>query len=186
MMTMRVAMNTASAMLCVTRKMLLRPACPEPRQRSTTSRAQVLRGQHVERAERLVHAQHFGLRDQRAREADALAHAARQLLRIRILVAGQADQFERALDFLLRPARAEAALDEPDLHVLLHGEPRIERKALEHDRRAAIDAVERRAVAAAPRPASARSDRPSGAGSSTCRSPTARAAPAFRLRGLRG
>ena len=36
MMTMRVAMNTASAMLWVTRKMLLRPACPEPRHRSTT------------------------------------------------------------------------------------------------------------------------------------------------------
>ncbi len=37
MMTIRVAMKTASTMLCVTRKMLRRPARPEPRQRSTTS-----------------------------------------------------------------------------------------------------------------------------------------------------
>ena len=108
MMTMRVAMNTASAMLCVTRKMLLRPACPEPRHSSTTSRAQVLRGEDVERAEGLVHAQHFGLRDQRPREADALAHAARQLLRVRILVAGQADQLERVVDLFLLLARASS------------------------------------------------------------------------------
>ena len=104
MMTMRLAMNTASAMLCVTKKMLLSPAWPEPRQSSTTSRAQVLGGQHVERAERLVHAQDLGLRDQRPREADALAHAARKLLRIGVLVAGKADELERALDLVLLPA----------------------------------------------------------------------------------
>ena len=103
--------------------------------------AQVLRGQHVERAERLVHAQHLGLRDERPREADALAHAARQLLRIRVLVAGQTDELERPLDFLLFLPRVEATLDEPDLHVLLDREPGIEREALEHDREAVIDAA---------------------------------------------
>ena len=38
--------------------------------------AQVLRGQHVERAERLVHQQQIGMHDQGTGEADALAHAA--------------------------------------------------------------------------------------------------------------
>ncbi len=109
-------------------------------------RAQVLRSQDVERAERLVHAQHFGLRDERPRETDALAHAARQLLRIGILVAGQADELERPLDLLLCLPSVEATLDEADLHVLLHREPWIEGEALKHDRETTIDAVERRPV----------------------------------------
>ena len=104
-------------------------------------RAQVLGGEDIERAERLVHAQHFGLRDQRPREADALAHAARQLLRIRVLVAGQADELERPVDFFLFLSRVETTLDEADLHVFLHREPWIEGEALEHDRQTAIDAV---------------------------------------------
>ena len=44
--------------------------------------AQVLRRQHVERRERLVHQKNVGMHDQRARKADALAHAAGQLARI--------------------------------------------------------------------------------------------------------
>ncbi len=40
MMTILVAMKTASTMLCVTMKMLFKPACPEPRHRLTTFRAQ--------------------------------------------------------------------------------------------------------------------------------------------------
>ena len=104
-------------------------------------RAQVFRGQDIERAERLVHAQHFGLGDQRPREADSLAHAARQLLRVGIFVAGQADELERAVDLVLFRPRVEATLDEPDLHVLLHGEPGIEREALKDDGEATIDAV---------------------------------------------
>ena len=37
--------------------------------------AQALRSEHVESAERLVHAQHFRLCDKRSREANPLAHA---------------------------------------------------------------------------------------------------------------
>jgi hypothetical protein len=87
------------------------------------------------------------LRDERASEADALAHPARQLLGVGILVARQADQPQRPVDLFLLLAGAEAALDQPDLHVLLHGEPGIEGKALEDDRHAAIDVGERFAVA---------------------------------------
>ena len=94
-------MKTASTMLCVTRKMLLRPACARAAPQVDHLGAQALRGQDVERAERLVHAQHFGLRDQRPREADALAHAAGELLRVGVLVAGQADQLQRPVDLFL-------------------------------------------------------------------------------------
>jgi len=44
--------------------------------------AQVLRREHVERGERLVHEQDLRLDDQGARKAHALPHSARQFLRI--------------------------------------------------------------------------------------------------------
>ncbi len=93
--------------------------------------AQVLRGQHVQRAERLVHQQGRGLDHQRPGEADALAHAARQLLGVGGLVTVQADDVDgpqRALGPLGggHPAGLQA-----QLHVLLHGEPRQQREGLE-------------------------------------------------------
>ena len=45
--------------------------------------AQRLGGQHVQRAERLVHQQQVGVHHQRARQPDALAHAAGEFLRDR-------------------------------------------------------------------------------------------------------
>ena len=108
--------------------------------------AQVLRGEDVERAERFVHAQDFRLRYQRPRKTDALAHAARQLLRVRILVAGQADELERPVDLLLFLLHVESALDEAHLYVFLHRKPRIEGEALEHDRQAVVDTAQRRPV----------------------------------------
>jgi hypothetical protein len=51
-------------------------ALPEPGQLA----AQVGRGEHVQRGERLVHQQGVGFDGQRAGEADPLAHAAGQLL----------------------------------------------------------------------------------------------------------
>jgi len=137
---MRVAMNTASAMLCVTRKMLLSPPHVDD------LRAQVLRGKHIQSAERLVHAQHFGLRDERACKAHALAHSTRQLFRIGILIPREADQLQGPLDFLLLLLWMEAALDETYAHILLDGQPRIEREALEYDREPTIDSVERRSI----------------------------------------
>ena len=56
----------------------------------------------IQRAERLVHQQRFGLVDQRARQRDALAHAARKLRRVVVLESLQPDQ----LDHLRDPRRS--------------------------------------------------------------------------------
>ena len=58
--------------------------------------AQVLRGEHVERGERLVHEEDFRLDHQRAREADALLHAAGEFLGIGGLEAVETDGVEHA------------------------------------------------------------------------------------------
>ena len=49
----------------------------------------------VERAERLVEQQHLRVHDERAGERDALLHAARELRRLGLLAAGEADELER-------------------------------------------------------------------------------------------
>ena len=96
--------------------------------------AQVLRRQHVERGERLVHEQHLRLDHQRARKSDPLPHAARELLRIGRLEAVQTDRVEdlHAAPALLRrlhPARLQRRFD-----VFQHGQPGEQREALEDDR----------------------------------------------------
>ena len=68
--------------------------------------AEVLGGEDVERAERLVHEQDVRLDDQRAGEAHALAHAAGELLGVGGLEAVEADQVDRA-------ERAPGALGAP-------------------------------------------------------------------------
>src|SRR5262249_51593923 len=76
--------------------------------------------QGVDRAEGLVHQEHVRLADQRARNADTLLHAARELIRIVVLVAVEADEanvFEATLACLaprqlLRGPKPE--LDIPD------------------------------------------------------------------------
>ena len=82
--------------------------------------AQALAGEDVERRERFVHQQHFGLDDERARDADALAHAARELARQRPFEAGQADQLDRLLGAARPFGGCDAARLEADLDVLLH------------------------------------------------------------------
>src|SRR5262249_46826417 len=52
-------------------------------------------GERVERAERLVHQQLRRIVDQRAADRDALAHAARQFVRILVLEAGEPDRGEQ-------------------------------------------------------------------------------------------
>ncbi len=70
--------------------------------------AHLLAGDGVERAERLVHHQHFGIERERARDRDPLAHAAGELrgaLRCRILEPDQAQHVARAgADRILRGA----------------------------------------------------------------------------------
>ena len=109
--------------------------------------AQRLGGQHVERGERLVHAEQLGAADERARDADALLHAARELLRVRLLEALEADEIDGAVDALGGVRAADAAAVEADADVLGDRQPRVEREALEDDRRAGMHAAERHAVA---------------------------------------
>ena len=84
--------------------------CPEL-QRFT---AQILRCQHVERGEGLVHEEHLRLDYQRPGEADALFHTAGKLFRIGSFEAVEANSlqnFQRAFaagDFLQCPAPSEA------------------------------------------------------------------------------
>ena len=132
----------------------------------------------VERAERLVHQQQPRAGDQRAGDRHALAHAARQLVRIGLLPAGQAHQAQQ----LVRRARTGQRLAAADLQ--------RQRDVVEHAcaRRAAPDpgtrsrsaAIHARPAARRPSPRrgrwSAPRDRPSPAARSTCRNPTARAA----------
>ncbi|MDR8922584.1 hypothetical protein FEP54_01292 [Burkholderia multivorans] len=90
--------------------------------------------QHVERGERLVHQQDRRIDDERARKAHALAHAARQLARIRVLEAVEADQVDRGECALAPLACADAERLEPRFDVLQHGEPREQRERLEYHR----------------------------------------------------
>ena len=104
--------------------------------------AQVLRGEHVQRAERLVHQQRRRLHDESAGEADTLAHAAGQFLGISRLVAVQAHQVDRAQRPLSPPRGGHPPGLQPDLNVLLHGEPGEQRERLEHHRGVAVGAYQ--------------------------------------------
>ena len=90
---MRSASSTASSILWVTRKMALRGdglLLPQLQQFA----AQVLRRQHVQRGEWLVHEQDLRLDHQRARKADPLPHPAGEFLGIGGLKAVQTDGVE--------------------------------------------------------------------------------------------
>jgi hypothetical protein len=95
--------------------------------------AQVLGGEHVERGERLVHEEHFGLHHQRAGETDALLHAAGKLLReggFETVEAHRVDGPEAALHALVR-RRSDGF--ERRLDVIEHRQPGKQREALKHD-----------------------------------------------------
>ena len=129
----RSASSTASSMLCVTIRIDLTGALvPFPQLDELA--AQVLRGQHVEGGERLVHQQRVRLGDDGAGEADPLPHAAGQLLGVGGLEAVQADQVDR-LERPLGPlGLGDAAGLEAELDVLLDGEPGQQREGLEDHR----------------------------------------------------
>ncbi len=71
---------------------------------------------------------------QRPGEADALPHTARQLPRIRGFEPVQADEIDGCQRSLTNFRPRHALRLEPQGHVLEHGEPREQRKALEHHR----------------------------------------------------
>ena len=99
--------------------------------------AQRFRREHVQRGERLVHQEHFGIDHERAGEAYSLAHAARELLRIGGFEAIEADKVDRGKRALAALLRRNALRFEAQLDVLLHRQPGEKRKALEHHRKPA-------------------------------------------------
>src|SRR5215472_5555196 len=92
-----------------------------------------LAGLRVERGERLVHQQDLRVDGERASEIDALAHAARELARMVVLEALEADELQelhRAPPF----GRPDSARDlAPDDRVGEHCAPRQKIVALEHE-----------------------------------------------------
>ena len=86
----------------------------------------------VERAERFVHQEDFGLAAQRPRYRSALPHAARQLPRPFGLEAGDADELSEVADPLSTRARADAAQFQRKGDILLNGEPWKQIGVLKH------------------------------------------------------
>ena len=140
----------------------------------------------VEIGQRLVEQQHLRLQHERARHRDALLLAAGQFAGQAVAVAGQPDQLElapaRSAACALRDARGAQAVAD----ILQHRHVREQRVGLEHHRRRRARRADSCVTSAPPiRMLPARSPVParrSSAASSSCRSPTARAAsPACRL-----
>ena len=130
----RSASSTASSMLWVTMKIARRRhLLAEPQLQQFG--AQVLGGKHIERRERLVHEEHFGLDHQRARESDALLHAAGKFFGISRLEAVEADGVDHLQSALVPLDRAHAARDQRRFHVLQHRKPGKKREALKDDGR---------------------------------------------------
>ena len=93
----------------------------------------------VERRERLVHQHEVGVEDERLRERDALLHAARQLVRIAVLEAGEPDTRKPFARLRVRDIARDTAELEPCSHVAQRIAPRHQRVGLEHVARASID-----------------------------------------------
>ena len=117
--------------------------------------------ERVQRAQRLIEQQDLRIRRERARHGDALAHAAGELRRPPVGRVRQADELDVLRDMLapllLRPLRKHGVHRERD--VPLHGQPRHERVALEHDAAIGPGAGHALAPAAESRPHPARAAR---------------------------
>ena len=96
--------------------------------------AQVLSRQHVERRERLIHKENFGLNHQRASESDALPHSARKLLGISRLKSVQADHVQHLHAAFAALSRRHAARLQRSFNILKNREPGKQREALKDDR----------------------------------------------------
>ena len=88
----------------------------------------------VERAERLVQQQDLRVERERAGDADALLHAARQLMRIVVRKAVQADETHEARDALTGLGGFNAGDLEPEGDVLGDRQPGKQVELLEHHR----------------------------------------------------
>ena len=105
--------------------------------------AQRLGAQHIQRAEWLVQAEQFRLNRHRARKAAFLAHPAGKLARVGRLESVQAHLVQQLQCLFASCGFRHAARFERHLDVLLHRQPRIQRKRLKDNRRVRVDAGER-------------------------------------------
>ena len=95
--------------------------------------AQILRRQHIEGRERLVHKEHFRLHHQGASESDPLPHSPGQLLGIRCLKTVETHRVQD-LETLFAPLLARnSASHQRRFHVLQHRQPGKQGKALKDD-----------------------------------------------------
>ena len=95
--------------------------------------AQVLRGQHVEGGERLVHKEYFRLHHQGAGESHPLPHSPGELLWVGCLEAVEANGVEDLQALLAAVFAGNAARNERRLDVLQHGQPGKQGEALKDD-----------------------------------------------------
>src|SRR4051812_45361664 len=93
-------------------------------------------GDRVERGERLVHEQHRAVLGQRTGEGDALAHAAGELVHPLAALAAEVDHLEQPLGLGAALGLADAAGAQRQLDVGRGGQPRQQRRLLEHQGRA--------------------------------------------------
>ena len=113
--------------------------CPDAEQ----FRAEVLGGEHVERGERFVHQQHVRFDHERTGEPHSLAHAPGEFLRVGGLEAVETDLVDGPLGPFAARLGQHAPCFEAELDVLADGQPRQQRKGLEHHRHAGVGAGER-------------------------------------------
>src|SRR6267143_5241905 len=95
--------------------------------------AKSLRGEDVQRGERLVHEEHFGLDDECARDTDTLLHAAGEFLGIGDFKTVEADGVNDAQGALAAVNRRHAPGLERSFDVFKNGQPREERETLKDD-----------------------------------------------------
>ena len=93
---------------------------------------QLLAGERIERAERLVHQQDAGIVGKHARNGDALLHAAGELVGIAAGGALKADESHEFVRDLVDLPPRQPALARAEADVLAHGEPGEQRVILEH------------------------------------------------------
>ena len=127
MTTTRSARATASATLWVTKHDRARPLEPEALELGV----ELLAGEGVERAERLVEQQHRGIADQRPSERGALRHAPRELAWAQAPGVGQADPRERGFGAVAAHVRRDAGKLHRQRHVVDDRAPRHEPRLLE-------------------------------------------------------
>ena len=106
-------------------------------------------GHRVERAERLVHQQDLRVLRERPRQRGALPHAARELVRTLLREVREVHHLEQLLAAFAPPLARRAGQLQRELDVAAHGQPREQRRLLEHQRGAVgahLDGARRRLV----------------------------------------